>query len=466
VLLRIFRVNDPYRLLGIFVTLVLISLALFLDPAALTLNELKSFVLGELLNDGKNLYSEVFTSTPPLAAWFFGWIELAFGRSITARHSLAFLLIFFQGAYFAILLINHKAQNESTYLPALIFGVLCFFSFDMLSLSAELIASTFLLFALNNLFKEVEFRIQRDSIVLNLGVFLGVASLFVLSYVVFLLGTLIILGIFTRLTIRKTLLLFFGFMLPHALLMVVYFMKGDFVFLANNFYRGHEWFSENLMSLSALIYLSSIPIIYFIFSLVMLNREARLTKYQSQLLQIMFLWLVVAIIEIVVAGNMSPQRVITYAPPLAYFTSHFLLLIRRKWLGELMIWIFIGGIVLLSYLSRYEKLTVVDYTQLFYKQSMYDDQLKNKRVLILGNDWGLFEANRMASGFMEWSLTQNIFSESDYFENVVLIDRLFQQDPPQIIVDKQNLMTKVIDRIPRLRKEYKQQGELYFRVVK
>ena len=465
-LLRIFRVNDPYRLLGIFVTLVLISLALFLDPAALTVNELKSFVLGELLNDGKNLYSEVFTSAPPLASWFFGWIELAFGRSITSRHILAFLLIFFQGAYFAILLINNKAQNESTYMPALIFGVLCFFSFDMLSLSAELLASTFLLFALNNLFKEVEFRIQRDGIVLNLGVFLGIASLFVLSYVVFLLGTLLILGIFTRLTIRKTLLLFFGFLLPHALLMVVYFMKDDFTFLANNFYRGHEWFSDNLMSLSSMIYLSAIPIIYFIFSLVMLNRDARLTKYQSQLLQIMFLWLVVAIIEIVVAGRMSPQRVITYAPPLAYFTSHLLLLIRRKWIGETMLWIFIGGIVLISYLSRYEKLKMVDYTRLFYEQSMYRDKIRHKRILILGNDWGLYDANRMASGFMEWKLAQGIFSEPNYFENIVLIDRLFQQDPPEVIVDKENLMSKVIERIPRLRKEYKQQGELYFRAVK
>jgi len=464
VLLRIFRINDPYRLLGIFVTLVLISLAFFIDPAALTLSELKSIVLGELLNDGKHLYSEVFTSTPPLAAWFYGWLELAFGRSITARHSLAFLLIFFQGAYFAILLINNKAQNESTYMPALIFGVLCFFSFDTLSLSAELLASTFLLFALNNLFKEVEFRIQRDSIVLNLGVYLGVASLFVLSYVVFLVGTLLVLGIFTRLTIRKTLLLFFGFLLPHGLLMVTYFMKGDFTFLAINFYRGHEWFSNNLMSLSSMIYLSAIPIIYFVFSLVMLNRDARLTKYQSQLLQIMFLWLVIAIIEIAVAGRMSPQRVITYAPPLAYFTSHFLLLIRRKWIGETMLWIFIGGIVLISYLSRYEKLRAVDYGRLFYQKSSHDGQIKKKRVLILGNDWGLYETNKMATGFMEWEVAKKIFAEPDYFENIVLIDRLFQQDPPEVIVDHENLMPKVIDRIPRLRKEYKQQGELYFSI--
>ena len=76
----------------------------------------------------------------------------------------------------------------------------------------------------------------------------------------------------------------------------------------------------------------------------MLNREARLTKYQSQLLQIMFVWLLIAIVELIVSGKMTPARVITFAPPLSYFTSHYLLLIRRKWIGEMMLWTFILGI--------------------------------------------------------------------------------------------------------------------------
>jgi len=176
VLLRFFRINDPYRLLAIFVLLVLIGIGFFLDPVATTLSELKAMVLGEALNSGKSLYTQVHTSQPPLAAWLFGWQEWLFGRSLTARHLTAFLLIFLQGAYFAILLINNKAQSENTYLPAFLFGVVCFFSFDMLVLSPELIASTLLLFALNNLFKEVEFRIQRDDTLLLLGVYLGLAS--------------------------------------------------------------------------------------------------------------------------------------------------------------------------------------------------------------------------------------------------------------------------------------------------
>lgn len=459
--LRFFRINDPYRLLGIGVLLILISMALFIDPTPITLSELKGLGLGEALNHGKSLYSSLFTDSPPLSAWFLGWMEWIFGRSLTARHILALLIIFFQGAYFAILLINNKAQSESTYLPALIFGVLCLYSFDMLSLSNELLASTFLLFALNNLFKEVEFRIQEDNILLNLGVYLGIASLFVLSYSVFLPGVIIILIVFTRLTLRKGLLLTLGFVLPHALLMVWYFVKGNLSSLWSNFYQSSEWMAENLMSLSALVYLSLIPLVYLILSLVMLNRDARLTKYQSQLLQIMFVWLLIAVVELILSGKMTPGRVITFAPPLSYFTSHYLLLIRRKWIGEMMLWTFILGITLSSYLARYERIRLIDYSHLFPKESNFADRIKGKRVLVLGSDWALLKTNHFASYFFDWRLSEQIFTNTDEFENVVLIDQSFAADAPEIIIDKNNLMENVLSRIPRLRKQYSRQGDFY-----
>lgn len=460
-LLRIFRVNDPYRLLGVFVALIVISLWLFVDPAGQTLYELKSIVLGEALNDHKVLYSELFTNTPPLAAWFLRWIEWIFGRSLTARHIISLLIIFFQGSYFAILLINNKAQNENTYLPALIFGVVCLFSFDMLTLSGELMGATFLIFALNNLFKEVEFRVQQDSTLLNLGVYLGIASLFIFSYSIFLPGTLIILNIFTRATIRKFLLLIFGFMLPHLLLLAYYFAKGDFLFAWNNFYLGSEWLGSNTVTLWTMVCLSAIPIVYFFLSLVMVNREARLTKYQSQLFQIMFLWLVVASIEVIVAGKMAPQKVITFAPPLSYFISHYLLLIRRKRIAELMLWIFIGGIIATSYLARYNRLKSIDYSKLFYQKSEYEGLVKQKRVLVLGTDWGLFESNKLATYFYDWQLSEKIFVESDYFEHVVLVADSFAADAPEVIIDKGNLMADVFNRNPSLKKMYKHQGDLY-----
>ena len=168
-LLRFFRINDPYRLLGVLIILFLLALPLLIDSPPVTVKELKGMVLGEIVRNGKIMYAQIIDSTPPLSAYVSGGLDWMFGRSINARHSIAVLVLFFQAALFAVLLISNKAYTENTYLPALIFGVLCFWSYDFLSLSPELFASTPLLLALNNLFKEIEFRIQRDEITFNLS---------------------------------------------------------------------------------------------------------------------------------------------------------------------------------------------------------------------------------------------------------------------------------------------------------
>ena len=464
VLLRFFRINDPYRLLGILVVLVLIAVPLFIQPVQLTLEELKMFVLGEVLNDGNRLYSDAMTTTPPLTAWISGWVEMLFGRSLGATRMLGLLLIFFQLAFFTIMLINSRAHTENTYLPGLIFGVLALFSFDMISLSSELLASTMLLFVLNNLFKEIEFRVQRDDIVLNIGVFVGLASLLVFSHVLFLPGALVILAIFTRLSVRKALLAIVGFLLVHGLLMLVYFMKGNFTALYQNFYlanlKAHE---ESSMPTYSILILGVAPVLFFLFSLFMLGRDARLTKYQSQLSQVMFIWVLVAAIEVMVfSRSLRPAQLIIFVPPLSYFISHYVLLIRRKKMAEFTIWAFIISITTIMYLARYNRIVSVKYDALFPKQTAYD-KIAGKRVAIVGTDWGLFQNNKMATGFYDWKLARPVFKELDYFDNVVRIDKAFTNHPPEIVVDEGDLMKEVFERIPKLRTQYTREGNLYFK---
>jgi CRP-like cAMP-binding protein len=463
VLLRFFRINDPYRLLGILVILILIALPLFIDPVKIMRDELKMFVLGETLNQDKGLYTEVLTNTPPLFALISGWFEMIFGRSQTAERVFSLILIFFQLSFFTIILINCRAHNESTYLPGLIFGTLAFFSFDMLSFSSELMASTVLLFALNNLFKEVEFRVQRDEIVLNLGVYIGLTSLLVFSYALYLPGVLIILGIFTRLTLRKSFLVIFGFMLPHAFVIVRYYMMGNVSVLYENFYRASfTWQDDFSLSLSSVLLLCLCPAIFLLLSLFTLNREARLTKYQSQLSQIMILWTLLAVVEVAISGSLKPHQLITCIPPLAYFISHYILVIRRKVLAEVTIWTFIITVISLMYLSRYEVITNVNYHNLFPPKSPYTE-IKDKRVLILGDDWGLLTNNKPASGFYDWKMVRPIFTDLDYFENVVLIDKAFNHDEPEVILDQENKMNEVFKRIPSIQSHYSREGSLYIR---
>src|SRR5882762_7425544 len=233
------------------------SLPIFIHPMPITIQELKDIVLGELLNSGKIIYQQVVDDTPWAASWLAKLAELVLGRSILMRHIFALLIIFFQAAFFAFILIRNRAYNESNYLPAFIFGFLCFFSFDMLSLSRELLASTFLLLALNNIFKEIEFRVQRDEIIFNIGIYIGISSLLVFSYSVFLLGAIVILSLFARISIRKTLLLTFGFSFPHIALACLYYFRSGLPEFGTYFYNTNFTFhSLNLVSWGSILWLS------------------------------------------------------------------------------------------------------------------------------------------------------------------------------------------------------------------
>ena len=66
-MLRYFRINDPYRLISLLVLLIMVSLPLLIDLPAITMQELKGIVLGEVIGS-KTLYVEIIDRTAPMMA--------------------------------------------------------------------------------------------------------------------------------------------------------------------------------------------------------------------------------------------------------------------------------------------------------------------------------------------------------------------------------------------------------------
>ena len=260
-------------------------------------------------------------------------------------------------------------------------------------------------------------------------------------------------------------LLIFGFALPHALLISFYFFWDHQADLFQNFYAPNFTFiSVELVSLKSIFVLGIIPITYFFFSLIMLNREAHFTKYQSQLMQVMFLWLMVALVEIFITRERTPHSFYTLIPPLAYFITNSFLLIRRKRVAELMLWILIIALSMVSWASLNGRITPVSYASIFMRKMNDGTSFKDKRILVLENEVSRYSQNRMAGYFLNWNLSKQIFTHPDQFENVILIYQSFQQDPPDIIIDKENLMNAVLERIPILKTKYKKEGNFYYKI--
>ena len=216
--------------------------------------------------------------------------------------------------------------------------------------------------------------------------------------------------------------------------------------------------------MKSMLRLGIVPIVYFVFAMFMLNREAHFTKYQSQLFQVMFLWLLVAVIHVFVVRELSPQSFIIFIPSLAYLVSHYLLLIRRKWIAEGMLWIFLISLVSMSVLTRYGRIKSVNFEALFPKPSLYEKTIKDKRIMVLTDDLAIYNQNKLAGYFLDWHLSKTIFQEPDFYENILLINEAFEKDPPEIIVDPNDLIKNVLERIPAIKPLYKREGEFYIRI--
>lgn len=461
-MLRYFRINDPYRLVGLLVLLIILYVPLLWEPLPLTSPELKSILVGEKLNNGSTMYTEVADNTAPLAAWFHHFLDIAFDRSVLSRHILALVIIFFQSIYLGIIFITKKVFNENTFIPSLLFSILFFFSFDNIALSDELLGSGFLLLSLDQLFKEIEFRMPRDETSFNLGLFLSIATLFYLPYVIFLFGVLIILFLFARTNLRKILLLIFGFTLPHLFVISISYVNNSLPKVWEYYYMyGLSFNKEYLVSIKGLLILGGLPSLYLVISMVMLNRLARFSKYQSQLLQSIFLWIGFCFIYFMFCRDMRPQTLIVLIPPVTFLMTHFLLLIRRRKFAEMNLWILLLGVVAVAYLSRYNKMTGIDYSNLIVEKA--DNSITNKRLLIVGPETALYQNNVAATPYINWNISKDIFENPDYYKPVADVYHSFKNDPPEVIVDKNNLMEPFLNRIPELKHRYSKEGFVYTR---
>src|SRR5690606_33750803 len=181
-------------------------------------------------------YTQIIDSVGPLTGWLYGFCSLLFGDSLTARHIFSLLIIFIQTVVFGLILIDKKVFPESTYIPSVIFGILFLFSFDSLSLTGDLVGVLFLILALNNVYRELEFREQGNENVFKIGLYIGIASLFSFSFGVYVFASLIILGLFSRATTPKFFLVIVAFLMPHLLLFSVYFINNGVTELWRYYY--------------------------------------------------------------------------------------------------------------------------------------------------------------------------------------------------------------------------------------
>jgi hypothetical protein len=159
--------------------------------------------------------------------------------------------------------------DDITYLPAFIMLVLFHSSFDLLTLSPNLLGNTFLILALGLLFSQTVLQRESNESSLLIGIYGGLAAGFYPNYIIFL-PYMIVVGIaISGFSFRQLMLSLVGYFLPILLIGVYYFWNDGLKAVFNVWPLIFQSENYTLQSYENWIYLIALPAVMAVAGYVM-----------------------------------------------------------------------------------------------------------------------------------------------------------------------------------------------------
>ncbi|WP_020603844.1 hypothetical protein [Spirosoma spitsbergense] len=457
-MLRFFQSYFPYQYVSLLGLLLLIRLPLLLHSFPLLIPELNWMIVGEQISQGNLLYRDIWDSVSPLSALVYWGMDTLFGRSLVALHGAATLVAVFQVVYFNYLINTRDIFPERTFWPGLLYMLFMHLSFDCMTLSPVLMSTSFLLLAFGTLVRQMDRRGATDE-VFEVGFYIGIAALFYLPSALFIIWAVLSLLFYTGATFRQYSLSLFGFLFPFAATILFYYLFDSLDDFNRNLlaavFRVRQYSLSDFQSLLVSLF---IPLGLGVLGFVsLLNRSGRYVNFQQRIQQIMAIWFVVVVLTTGLMPFLAPMMFLSFVPPMAYFTYFYFEGVRRAWLAELTFLIAFMLILLFFYqgalglipgsgLGRLSSLQV--------QPSPLPDTIRNQRILIIGEDLSAYRYNQLATPYLNWDLSKYDLKNLDNYEAVINIFDHFRKDPPDYILDRENVVEKLFQRAPALANQY------------
>ena len=157
-----------------------------------------------------------------LAGWVYQWI----GSTGRLAEIISVLLVFSQAILLNVFFVNNRITRDYTLFPGLFYILIASALPEFLHLSPLLMANTFYILAYKELCATYRRSIAAAQI-FNSGLWIGLASLFYFSFILFLIWGFIGLNIMRAFRIRERFMLFMGLLVPYILIATYYFYTGQ-----------------------------------------------------------------------------------------------------------------------------------------------------------------------------------------------------------------------------------------------
>jgi hypothetical protein len=423
----------------------------------LSIQELNWMILGEKLSKGFLLYQEIWENTAPLSAATYALIHITFGKSQLSYQIIALILTFAQAMYFNYICRRNELYNEKSFLPAAIYLILMHLFFDFFTLSPVLLASTFLLFAIDNVLHHIK-QETSDTGIFNTGFYISLASLFYLPCASFILFAIFAFLLFSRTSFRQYLVLLIGYLFPSGItLLFFYWYDAQQAFMTNFVFSYIYLQPESIYNAPVFMVILIAPLTLVIAAIMALLGSNRHINYQVICQQLMFFWIILSLAIFIFSEKKGAFQLITAVPAIAFFIIHYLLATKKLFMKEMAFLLLSFSTLYVTYDSLYGGIlehTIINTNETFVKNYQYDHLLRNAKIVVLGPNHSIFRYNSLATPYLNWGLSENHFGNLDSYNNVVGIYENFQKDMPDYIIDEEGIAEKVFERIPHLASAY------------
>ncbi|WP_026967427.1 hypothetical protein [Algoriphagus terrigena] len=462
-MLSFFKVNDPFRLIGIaiyLIVLAVVTLALFSFP--LTEPRLVWMVLGERLSDGYYLYLDVIDDTGPLSAGFFTFVHVIFGRSEWAYELIGRLLVLFQIIYWNTVLIRYRVFEENTYLPAIIMAALFHLSFDLVGMSPALLGSTFLVLAIGQLFSQTVLQKETSESTLLIGIYGGIATGFHLNFAIFL-PYMIFTGIaISGFSFRQLLLSLVGFFLPILLLLIFYFWNNGLsetfqiwpMVFAYEKYRYQPQIVWAILGAFPLL----LALVGFFYSTVLRGS----TINQQKQRQMIIVWLLFSLLEFLLVKRQATYQLLIFIPGLTFLITHFFLNTAKKMIGKIAFLVLLFGIPAAGcwyWLGQ----TQTD-SPYFVTKNRGSKFKPGESIMVMSSDSSPYLDNPLGGPFLNFNLAKVYLKSEKTLEQKAKIYQNLHTQKPQTVVDPEGIFEKLLQELPALKSLYVESEPGIFRL--
>ncbi|MBK6640604.1 MAG: hypothetical protein KBH11_04110 [Bacteroidia bacterium] len=295
---------------------------------------------GLIVQNPMPLYNLVLWMMESAPAWFPGLI--------------GFLLTTAQVFYLNHIIIKHEVLFKNSYLPALFYMLFLTFIPQFLSFNPVIITNTFLLLALDKIF-----RLYKSTnplpLVFDTCFLIGVATLFYLPAISFFLLFAISILILKTFSWRDWMVGIVGLLLPFFFAFVYYFWYDGLDELKEKFFLNNIRQLIDTGGLALQGYRITLVVITLITILAIIRirqnfykNATRIRNYQ----QVIFMFMLVALLSLAFAGSVAVYRFSIVTIPLGTMISYYFLAAKKAWISEVIFWLLIATMAV-NYVSVY-----------------------------------------------------------------------------------------------------------------